>query len=180
MNIPEIETALEHITLIIDTREHQTEALNKRIAETGLPFRREKLDVGDYSAVITTEIGDISLAQRFAIERKMSIEELTSCFCQQRQRFEREFQRAKKSGTKIYLLIENCTYEKIINGSYKTQMHPNALLASLFAFLARYDCQAVFCLPKTTGRIIGEIVRREAYEELLTHLDKENDGENNA
>lgn len=174
MNIPEIESAVSHSILLVDTREHQTEALQQRLLSTELPWRREKLDVGDYSAVVQTEHGEISLSSKFAIERKMSLEELSSCFCQQRQRFEREFERAKLAGTKLYLLIENGAYEKILNWEYGTQMHPNALLASLFAFMARYNCQVIFCLPKATGRLIREIVRREAYEALLGRLDKEN------
>lgn len=169
MNIPEIESALDHITLIVDTREHQTEALNRRIAETGLPFRREKLCVGDYSATVRTDFEEIPLTEVFAIERKMSIEELSSCFCQQRQRFVREFERARAAHIKLYLLIENCTYERIITGKYNTHMAPNALLASLFAFLARYDCQVILCTPKTTGRIIREIARQEARTFLFRH-----------
>lgn len=169
MDVFKLERAMKTLTLIVDTREQETESLQKRLADAGLPYKRKKLDFGDYSAEVTLDTGEtISLANRVVVERKMNIDELAMCYTSQRDRFEREFERAKAAGAKIYLLVENLDFAKLLRGDYRSQMHPNALLASLFAFLARYNCQAIPCSPKTTGRLIREIMKREAKEWLNT------------
>lgn len=106
------------------------------------------------------------MAGRFSIERKMDIDELCMCYTSSRKRFEAEFERCKAAGAKLYLLIENATWKKVLSGDYRSQMTTNALMASIFAFLARYRCQIIFCEPKQTGRIIKEIIYREAKEML--------------
>ena len=45
----DMEQALESLTLLVDTREHPTQKLRKRIKQTGLPYKRQKLEQGDYS-----------------------------------------------------------------------------------------------------------------------------------
>lgn len=42
--------------------------------------------------------------------------EAGGCFCRSRDRFEREFIRAKNADAKLYLLIENGTWEKAYGG----------------------------------------------------------------
>ena len=40
------------------------------------------------------------------------------------------------------------------------------LSASLTAWLARYNCQIIFCEPATTGKLIREVLYRELKERL--------------
>ena len=87
-------------------------------------------------------------------------------FTRHRARFEREFQRAKANHAKLYLLIENASWEKAIKGDYRSRMHPKALLASLTAWLARYDCQIIMCDELTSPRLIRELLYREVKEML--------------
>lgn len=108
----------------------------------------------------------MDLSSKFSIERKMNIDELAACFTSQRKRFTAEFERAKEAGAKIYLLVENASFEKIIAEKYRSKTSNNALLASIFAFLARYNCQVFFCKPVSTGRILREIIYREVKEHL--------------
>jgi hypothetical protein len=96
----------------------------------------------------------------------MSLDELCMCYGRDRRRFEREFERAKKLNAKIYLLIENATMENALNGKYKSKLNKNAFTASLFAWLARYDCQLIFCKAESTPRVIREIIYREIKERL--------------
>lgn len=167
MHPVEIEQALASLVCLIDTREQPTDALRERVKAIGLPAKRQKLNFGDYSAEITLPQGErVDLSARFSIERKMSIDEMAACFTSQRERFAREFERAKANGAKIYLLVENASYEKIFGGRYRTKVTPNALAASLFAFMARYDCTPIFCRDESTGRVIREIIYREAKEFL--------------
>lgn len=167
MDVFQLDKALKSLTLIVDTREQDTAELQQRLKDTDLPYKRQKLDFGDYSAEVTLDTGEtISLANRAVVERKMSIDELAMCFSSQRDRFEREFERARDAGARIYLLVENLSFKKVLNGAYRSQMHPNALLASLFAFLARYNCKLISCSPDETGRLIREIMKRETKEWL--------------
>lgn len=167
MNPFEVNRALKNLTLIVDTREQDTDRLRRRIRQTGLSFVRQKLDFGDYSAKTTLDNGtEFDISGSVSIERKMNLDELCACYCKGRKRFTREFERAKSAGAKIYLLIENANWEKAYNGSYRSKMSPQALTASLFAWLARYNCQIIFCKEETSGKIIREILYREMKERL--------------
>lgn len=166
MNPVEIAGALDTIAVICDTREQDTQSLHRRLSVFG-KIIREKLDFGDYSASIELpDGGTFSLANHVAIERKMGLDELAGCFTRDRARFKREFERAKAAGAKMYLLIEGATWEKIYGHKYRSRMEPKALLASMTAWLARYDCQLIFCQPETTGMLIKEILYREMKERL--------------
>ena len=46
------------------------------------------------------------------------------------------------------------------------RMQPKAFVASLTAWLARYNCQIIFCEPATTGKLIREVLYRELKERL--------------
>ena len=167
MNHFEVENALESMILLVDTREQPTQNLQRRIAVTGLPAERKKLDAGDYSCKCTLSGGsELDFSKVVAIERKMNIDELCMCFGSQRKRFENEFKRAFESGTKIYLLVEGGSWEKIYSGKYRSKMAPNALVASIDAFRARYGMQLDFCKAETTGRLIKDILYRELKEYL--------------
>lgn len=163
----EVSEALEHLTLLVDTREQDTLSFRRRVKEVGLPWERRKLDFGDYSMRVELEDGqEVDFSPAVAIERKMSLDELCQCYGRGRKRFQREFLRAKKAGAKLYLLIENGSWEKALSGEYRSRMQPQALTASLTAWLARYDCQVLFCQAKSTPRLIREIIYREAKERL--------------
>lgn len=163
----EIRQSLEQMTVLVDTREQQTPALHKRLSQMGCPYERRKLDFGDYSAMCPLPNGmTLDLSGGAAVERKMGLDELCMCFCRGRARFEREFQRAKGRGAKLYLLVENATWEHVYAGKYRTRMEPKALLASITAWLARYDCQLLFCKAETSGRLIKEVLYRELKERL--------------
>lgn len=163
----EVSEALEHLTLLVDTREQDTLSFRRRVKEVGLPWERRKLDFGDYSMRVKLEDGqEVDFSPAVAIERKMSLDELCQCYGRGRKRFQREFLRAKKAGAKLYLLIENGSWEKALSGEYRSRMQPQALTASLTAWLARYDCQVLFCQAKSTPRLIREIIYREAKERL--------------
>ena len=164
--------ALDGMILLIDTREQDTALFRSRLR--AFPrHEREKLDFGDYSAKFPLPEkeggGFFTLSGRVSVERKMSIDELCQCFTHDRDRFEREFERAKAAGGRVYLLIEGANFEAIYAGKYRSKMRETALIASLLAFLARYDCRLIFCKPETTGRLIKDILYREG-KERLEHL----------
>lgn len=163
----EVKEALESLVLLVDTREQDTIFFRRRMKEAEIPYIRQKLDFGDYSMKVKLEDGqEVDFSPDIAIERKMSLDELCQCYGKERKRFQKEFSRAKEAGAKLYLLVENASWEKAFDGEYRSRMDPHALTSSLTAWLARYNCQVIFCQAKTTPKLIREIAYREAKERL--------------
>lgn len=163
-----VESVLKSLVLIVDTREQDTKRARHRIKRTGLPVFRKALSFGDYSCLVTLDDGsELDFSGSVAIERKMNLDEIIDCYTRHRDRFAREFERAKESNAKLYLLIENASWEKAYQGKYRSKMNSNALIASMTAWLARYNCQIIMCDELTTPKLIKEILYREAKERLL-------------
>ena len=167
----EIAEALSTFRILVDNREQATPKAVERYKSFGVPFERATLNYGDYCGVITvngSSIYDISKAVKAScvIERKMSLDELASCFTRSRDRFRREMERACSSGSKVYLLVENGSYEGIIKHRYKSRYNPTAFLASLTAWTVRYNIIPIFCKAETSGQIIKEILYRDMKERL--------------
>lgn len=161
----EIQHALDSMVILIDTREQDTRLLRARIKDMDCKTERSTLCFGDYSAkFLLPDGGWLSLDDKVTVERKMSLDELAQCYCQDRGRFRSEFERAKKANGKMYLLVEDGNWEKIFAGRYRTQMSSKAMLASVCAWLARYNCQILFCQPETTGKLIKQVLYREGKE----------------
>lgn len=162
--------ALNGMVCLVDTREQDTPRLRARMRQIGCNCEREKLDFGDYSAKFPLPNGDWIKCPA-AVERKMSIGELATCYCKGRDRFTREFERAKDADCKLYLLIENASWEDAYSGNYRSRMAPQALVSSILAWLARYDCQVLFCSPSTTGKLIHDVLYREGKQALEGMVD---------
>lgn len=161
-----IDDCLDSMTILVDTREQPSERATQRYNSFGCPYRKEKLDFGDYSACFRMPDGT-ERRLNVAIERKMNLEELSTCLTQQRDRFRAEFERAQLSNASVYLLVENANWENLINGKYKTKFNPNAYFGSVFAWVARYDLKPILCKQESSGKIIHEILYRELKERLL-------------
>ena len=157
-----VDMALSTMTVLCDTREQDTLRARKRFKQMGVPIERVALSFGDYSA----KCDALDLRKSVAIERKMDLSELAHCYCQDRKRFVREFERAKEAGAKLYLLIENGSLDEAYSGHYRARVNPSALTASMFAWLARYSCQILFCNEANSGRVIHDVLYRELKERL--------------
>lgn len=172
MNPIEIEECLESMIVLADTREQPSARSEQRLKSLGVPYRRQKLNYGDYTYSFTLPDGkelyvpDIPVNGPAVIERKMNLEELSQCFCQSRDRFTREFERAIKNSASVYLLVEDGNWEKLIHGRYKTKFNPKAYLASATAWMARYNVKIIFCQHEISGQLIKEILYRELKERL--------------
>lgn len=162
-----VKHTLATMSVLWDTREQNTQRSRKRMKQIGVPIERVVLPFGDYSAKCILPNGEVySLERIVTIERKMDITELAHCYCQDRGRFTREFQRAKDAGAKVYLLIENGSLDAVYAGNYRSRVHPASLTASIFAWLSRYDCQILFCNENNTGKVIHDVLYRELKERL--------------
>lgn len=167
----EIEEALSTFSILVDTREQPTERALRRYDSFGVPYSKAKLDYGDYAyqyEMNGKRMFDPSASVKCpaVVERKMNLDELAGCFTHDRDRFEREFERAKANNARVYLLVENGNFEGILNRKYRSKFHPNAFMASVMAWQARYDFHLIFCKAESSGRLIREILYRELKERL--------------
>lgn len=170
MNRHEVDSILDSFRVIVDNREQNTPKARKRYKAIGMT-ERATLSFGDYCGNV--DIGgkplcDISgtISPVCVVERKMNLDELAMCFTRSRDRFRREFERAKDAGAKVYLLVEDATYEDIIRHRYRSKFASNAFLASLLAWSARYNITPIFCRAETSGELIREILARDLRERL--------------
>lgn len=177
MDIFDQKAVLNTFSILYDTREHDTPRARKRYKAFGVPCHRASINYGDYTYNATLPDGKpifqirrqdnyLSISPPCVIERKMNLDELAGCFTHSRARFIREFERAIDHGARIYLVCENATWEGLISGNYRSRFHPNAFLASLEAWMVRYNMNITFCKEETSPRLIKEILYRELKERL--------------
>lgn len=168
----QIEECLKSMVILVDTREQPSARARRRYAAFPCLYRRQTLDYGDYTYSFVSPNGSelhppgTKVKGSVVIERKMGLEELSSCFTHDRKRFEAEFERANKNHATIYLLTENATWENLINGKYGTKFSAKSYFASITAFMARYNLRIIFCKSETSGVIIHQILYRELKERL--------------
>ena len=171
MHASEIDDCLKGLVCQCDSREQDTPRLKARLKQIGYPIERIALNVGDYSAKIPLPDGSWYQIP-CSIERKMNTTELCMCYCQDRDRFTREFERARETSTRVYLLIEDSTWENIYAGKYRSRMASKSLVASILTWLARYECQILMCKAETSGKLIRDILYRESKEALERMVDE--------
>ena len=161
----DIPKMLKNMYIVCDTREQDTPKLRRRLAEMPCKVERGALAYGDYRAYTTTPDGEV-ICSPVVIERKMNIGEICNNFCKGRERFIKEFSKAKTDGARMAIVVEDATWEDIRNGKYNSLMRPEALTSSIFAFACRYNASVYFCKPQTSGWFIYNLLYRSLKEEL--------------
>lgn len=154
---------MNDLVIICDTREQVNGHITKYLSKQKVPYITRKIDTGDYSA----QIGALSLEKDIVIERKRNLDEICGNFTSERERFEREFLRARAYGTKVVLIIENATWNDIFLGNYRSKVSPKSLLGSLLSWMVRYNVTVTFCKPEETGKLIHGILFYAAKEMLV-------------
>ncbi|MCH1984183.1 ERCC4 domain-containing protein [Ruminococcus sp. OA3] len=172
----EINEIMKTMVVLVDTREQPTPRYYHRIRQFQFPYRRQKLEFGDYSCECTLPGGDVlDFSSHVSVERKQDIEELCMCFGTQRKRFEKEFERARQREARLYLLTEHpdpketrndVGWPQVFNGSYDSRLPSKSLLASILAWGARYNMVFQFACWKYSGQLIENILYRELKEYL--------------
>jgi hypothetical protein len=161
----EAQECLGSMVYVIDSREQPTKALSKRL-EFLQPNVRETVNAGDYTAKTLLPDGTWFYLP-VAIERKMSLTEIAGNLTRERERFRAEFNRASDHGIRLYILIEQASWEAAYSGAYRSQMKPQSLIASLLTWSARYGCPVLMCeRPETGGKLIRDILHYEMREAL--------------
>ena len=157
----ELADELKKLTIICDTRE-QDRHVSEWFEKNHVPYITRKLDTGDYSA----QLGDLSMERDVCVERKHNLDEICGNFTVERERFEREFLRAKAYGTKVHLIIENASWTDIFLGNYRSKTSPKSLMGSLLSWMVRFNVTVTFCKPEESARIIYGIFYYAARERL--------------
>lgn len=159
----ELTEKLNDLTIICDTREqdlHVSEYFKKQ----KIPTITRKIDTGDYSC----QLGDMTFENDIVVERKRNLDEICGNFTAERERFEREFLRAKAYGIKVVLVIENASWTDIFLGNYRSKTSPKSLLGSLLSWMVRFNITVTFCRPEETAKLIYSIFYYHV-KEALTH-----------
>lgn len=169
----------ENFMILYDTREQQNQHIVDYFDSKKVPYKKKKIDEGDYTAIITKrpEMGIYrDLYFPVAIERKNSVDELAGNLAEETDthddiRLIRELQRAKTKGIKIYLIIEDKNgMEHIKTGKYRSLYKPKAFLGRLSSIQDLYLYDTIFTDNTNTG---FEIYRKLYYSvrNFLKELD---------
>ena len=156
---------LSDMIIICDSREKKNQHILEWLDKNKIPYEIEKLDVGDYTFRLPN-YPELDVDYKFVIERKGDLSEIAGNFTKGRDRFEREFQRSIDNKQKVHLVIENATFRKLLNGSYRSKFTPKAFMASLLSWTIRNNLQTWFVTPKDSGEIIYNLLYYELYEHL--------------
>ena len=154
---------LSKLTIIIDSKEKVYDHIEKHLKSNNIPYKVRHLDTGDYSAMI----GDMTLENDVVIERKANLDEICGNFTVERERFEREFLRAKANGIKVFLIIENASWAKVFLGDYRSELPVKSLVAAFLSWQVRYNLTIIFCEKNETPRLIHGILHYFAREVLI-------------
>lgn len=137
---------LRSITVLVDTREKANKHITDYFDKAGIKWEKKALKYGDYSFFVPAnpELAidrDLYFDNEIMIERKGSLEELSSNLTQERDRIEKEFALAPPHKV---LLIENASYEDIVNGNYDTSYNNKAYWATVHALWHKYNIPTFF------------------------------------
>lgn len=160
----DIEAVIKDMIIIVDTREQKYSHVTDYFDSIGVEWTRQKLDVGDYTFYLPN-YPELDLDNKFIIELKGSLDELAGNFTSGRGRFARQFERMYFD-QKIHLVLEDFTWRKCLNGSYRSNFHPNAYKASLISWSIKYDFKVWNVVKRDSGEIIYEILKKELENNL--------------
>lgn len=144
----------DNLTIICDTREQVNGHILDWFQKQKIPFVERGLNTGDYSVMWR----DQSFEDEVLIERKANLDEIAGNFTVGRERFEREFTRAKAQNTKVFLVVENASWTDVLLGNYRSKLNPKSFLSSFLSWQAEYNITIIFCKPSETPRLIHGIL----------------------
>lgn len=139
------------IIIRIDTQEKKISHITSFFKKNNINYTFEKLKYADY-AILYKNI----LYTDLLIERKTNLEELSNNFCNRskiknRDRFKKEFEKAKENNSKLLLMIEDDNLYNLITGRYNTNFKAISYVASILSWRNRYNFNLDFVTKETTG-----------------------------
>lgn len=150
----------ENFKILFDTREQVNDHILAYFDKQKLPYKRQKIDEGDYTAIITAR-PDMGITRDIyfpvGVERKNSVDELAGnlaekCDTRDDIRLERELIRAHSKGIKIFLVIEDPNgLENIRTGNYRSQYNSKAFIGKLSSLQDKYIKNTIFTSNINSG-----------------------------
>lgn len=163
----ELDDALKSMQILIDTREKKNAHIITSLEGRKCPYMAHKLDYGDYTCCYDTgEKSGVSFETVAVVERKATLDELAGNITKGRERFEREFLRAKKAGAKVFLMIESGSYDEIQQHRYRSQLPPKSYLNTLFSWQQKYNITISF----VSKAFAGDYIYATLFMALKNHL----------
>jgi ERCC4-type nuclease len=128
--------------VVIDSREQAPFAF-QHVRYAGTVTEGGTLGTGDYSLA--------GLTDRVAVERK-SLPDLVACLSRERDRFERELQRAV--ALDAFAVVVEAAWADLAGGKYRSQMNPHSACQSVLAFSVRYRVPFLFAGSRSGAEYI--------------------------
>ena len=153
----EIKTLIKSIVILEDSNEQENSHIIDFFEKKKLKYKRKKLNFGDYSFFLpeNKELGierDIYFDDEICVERKNSLSEIAGNFGKGRKQFENEL--IRKKDCKMFLMIEDGSWEKINAKLYRADYTVESFLATLYVFIARYNISVDFISKELAGQFI--------------------------
>lgn len=145
--------------IVIDSREQTPFQFQGKYYQ-GVKTERGALQSGDYSLA--------GLVDKVAIERK-ELSDLVHCLAQDRERFERELQRAQ--GLDAFCVVVEASWADLAQGRYRSKLNPHAGCQSVAAFMARYRCPFLFAGSRAAAEYATWSILRQYLEGSRKRLD---------
>ena len=156
--------------ILVDTREktHAVEPILTYFKQNNFEYERTKLLFGDYMDYSNPNL---------VIDRKQTIQELAQNCTRDHERFRRELERAKKTGSRLVILVEQNRYKDrdewvkvetirdlLLWESPHTMVRGEKVYRVLASWCAKYPLTVMFCDKRSTGRRIVEILYEEEHD----------------
>ncbi len=138
----QIAKIIADMVILCDTRENKNQHMLDYLKSNGIKHRSQKLDSADYSFELPSH-QNLNLDLSVLVERKNSLDEIIGNLTSNRDRFIREFERMNDNQIR-HIIVENATWKKLFNGSYRSQASPKSITASLLTWNVRYNCPIWF------------------------------------
>lgn len=141
--------------ILVDTREKKWTHIQQYFDIRDLPYKTQKLDVGDY-----VQSNNLSLV----IDRKRNLDECAQNLCSKdSSRFWRELRRAKEQGIHLIFLVEHGGQIKSVKDVPKwrskySNIKGTWLANEMFKTHIAYGVEWKFCDKRSTGKRIVELL----------------------
>jgi len=142
------ETAVDTMTIAIDTREQLPFDFSPDVV-----VARATLTTGDYSLV--------GLEEQVAIERK-SLNDLVNSVIHDRKRFGAELRRLQVMEHRA--VVVEASVADVINRRYRSEAHPNAVLAATNGIFVHYGVPVFFWGSRPHARLLLEDLLRRIWK----------------
>lgn len=96
-----------------------------------------------------------------AVERK-ELSDLVQCLGRERERFERELQRAR--GLDCFAVVVEASWRDLAGGNYRSRLRPHAGCQSIAAFMARYGVPFLFAGSRAAAEYASWSILRQYLE----------------